>query len=234
MGVEGTQAARRTQYAALPYRVRQDGAVQIRLITSRETRRWVIPKGWPMKGISPAKAAAVEAYEEAGLVGNIAHEPVGTYTYEKRLSVRSVTCDVLVFPLKVKRKLQSWPERSQRVGFWFTIESAAAAVNEEDLKQLILEFGEQMATKWKDKLEADQQKVKAKKAAAPQAKKAATPQKQSSPAPASSDAPEGTKADAGAKKAKASPQKASRPKSGPKGSGQGAPKKSSPKGKNNS
>ncbi len=166
MQVEGTQAGRRMQYAALPYRVRQDGTVQIRLITSRETRRWVIPKGWPMKGMSPSKAASVEAYEEAGLIGNITREPLGMYTYEKRLSVRSVTCDVQVFPLKVKRKLQSWPERSQRVGFWFTIESAAAAVNEEDLKQLILSFGEAMARKWDEKLAATRSKAKAKKNAA--------------------------------------------------------------------
>ncbi len=143
--------SRRVQYAALPYRVRQDGAVQIRLITSRETRRWVIPKGWPMKGLSPSKAAAREAYEEAGLLGSMSRKPVGMYSYEKRLSVRSVLCDVMVFPLKVKRKLQNWPERSQRVGFWFTIESAAFAVNEEELKMLILDFGDLMALKWEEK-----------------------------------------------------------------------------------
>lgn len=142
---------RKVQYAALPYRVRQDGTVQIRLITSRETRRWVIPKGWPMKGLSPSKAAAREAYEEAGLLGSMSRKPVGMYSYEKRLSVRSVPCDVMVFPLKVKRKLQDWPERSERVGFWFTIESAAFAVNEDELKALILDFGDLMARKWEEK-----------------------------------------------------------------------------------
>lgn len=153
--------SRRVQYAALPYRVRQDGAVQIRLITSRETRRWVIPKGWPMKGLSPSKAAAREAYEEAGVLGSMSRKPVGMYSYEKRLSVRSVLCDVMVFPLKVKRKLQNWPERSQRVGFWFTIESAAFAVNEEELKLLILDFGDLMARKWEEKKKP---KAKAKEA----------------------------------------------------------------------
>ncbi|MFG1268794.1 NUDIX hydrolase [Xanthobacter sp. DSM 14520] len=160
----GGSSGRRVQYAALPYRVRRDGEVQIRLITSRETRRWVIPKGWPMKGLSPPKAAAREAYEEAGLVGVISREPLGMYTYEKRLGTRSVLCDVLVFPLKVKRLLEKWPERFQRYGFWFSIDSAAAAVQEEDLSELIRSFGEIMARKWEaERLEAEQ-KTKAKAA----------------------------------------------------------------------
>ncbi|WP_443266996.1 NUDIX hydrolase [Xanthobacter sp. NM-25] len=149
MAVAGNgHPGRRVQYAALPYRVRRDGEVQLRLITSRETRRWVIPKGWPMKGLSPSKAAAREAYEEAGLVGIVGREALGMYTYEKNLGLRSVLCDVMVFPLKVKRHLHKWPERSQRVGFWFSIDSAAAAVQEEELKLLILAFGAHMAARW--------------------------------------------------------------------------------------
>lgn len=148
-----SSAGRRVQYAALPYRQRQDGEVQVRLVTSRETRRWVLPKGWPMKGVAPHKAAAREAFEEAGLIGSTSRSAVGLYTYEKRLSAtRSVTCDVLVFPMKVKRYLKKWPERSQRIGFWFTIESAAAAVQEEDLRDLILRFGEIMADRHAAKL----------------------------------------------------------------------------------
>lgn len=150
----GAPSGRRVQYAALPYRVRRDGEVQIRLITSRETRRWVIPKGWPIKGLTPPKTAAREAYEEAGLVGVIAREAIGLYTYEKRLGVRSVLCDVLVFPFKVKRLLQKWPERFQRYGFWFSIETAAAAVQEEDLAALIVSFGAVMARRLEEKQRA--------------------------------------------------------------------------------
>ncbi len=146
--VPTSRASRRVQYAALPYRQRQDGEIQIRLITSRETRRWVIPKGWPMKGLSPSKAAAREAYEEAGLLGTISSEPLGLYSYDKRLTLRSVPCDVMVFPLKVKRYVKKWPERSERVGFWFSVESAAAAVQEEDLCAIILAFGDMMATRF--------------------------------------------------------------------------------------
>src|SRR3954470_23354950 len=73
------------QYAALPYRRRADGAMEILLVTSRETKRWVIPKGWPIKGRRPHVAAAREALEEAGLVGRVDKEPIGTYRYNKRL-----------------------------------------------------------------------------------------------------------------------------------------------------
>ncbi|MDQ0506642.1 NUDIX hydrolase [Xanthobacter agilis] len=163
---------RRVQYAALPYRVRSDGEVQVRLITSRETRRWVIPKGWPIKGLSPAKTAAREAYEEAGLMGAIARDAVGIYTYEKNLGIRSVLCDVMVFPLKVKRHLQKWPERSQRYGFWFSIDTAAAAVQEEDLKGLILSFGEFMAVRLAAKREAEAAAAAKKKDVKPASKSA--------------------------------------------------------------
>lgn len=156
------RSGRRVQYAALPYRIRRDGTVEVRLITSRETRRWVIPKGWPMKGVTPAKAAARETFEEAGLLGTVSRKPLGLYTYDKRLANRTVPCDVMVFPLKVKRQLRNWPERSQRFGFWFSIESAAAAVLEEELKELIFAFGEIMA----QKLEAKRAQAKASRASA--------------------------------------------------------------------
>ncbi|QTL05424.1 NUDIX hydrolase [Aquabacter sp. L1I39] len=148
--------------------------MQLRLVTSRETRRWVIPKGWPMKGIPPHKAAAREAYEEAGLLGSIASTPLGIYRYDKRLSAtRSVLCDVMVFPMKVKRYLKKWPERSQRVGFWFSIETAASVVQEPELASLILEFGTLMAERHAEK-RAKQEALAQAKAAEATPKQAAT------------------------------------------------------------
>ncbi len=175
--VPSPRGTRRVQYAALPYRQRQDGEIQIRLITSRETRRWVIPKGWPMKDLSPSKAAAREAYEEAGLLGSISSEPLGLYSYDKRLTLKTVPCDVMVFPLKVKRYVKKWPERSERFGFWFSVESAAAAVQEEDLRLIILAFGDLMAARFAEKRSrqpADAARVEMEGASpAPKAKKAA-------------------------------------------------------------
>ena len=76
----------RAQFAALPWRLGAEGAVEVLLITSRETRRWVIPKGWPIKGRSSAKSAAREAFEEAGVVGKIGKAPIGVFAYDKALT----------------------------------------------------------------------------------------------------------------------------------------------------
>src|SRR5262249_27670124 len=67
--------ARRVQYAALPYRLRGRSRTEVMLVTSRETRRWIIPKGWPHKGKAPHHSAAREAFEEAGVVGTIKYGP---------------------------------------------------------------------------------------------------------------------------------------------------------------
>jgi len=89
------------QYAALPWRT-AGRQVQILLITSRRTRRWVIPKGWPMRGLKPQHAAAIEASEEAGLVGQIDERPFGAYHYAKELKRGPpVDVEVHVFPFRV-------------------------------------------------------------------------------------------------------------------------------------
>jgi len=135
-----SSAEPRTQYAALPWRSGEAG-VEVMLITSRETRRWVIPKGWPIGGIGPAASAAQEAYEEAGVEGSIRKKSLGTYRYEKRLkdgTVRPVS--VLVFPLKVKVEHAEWPERPQREVRWASVDEAAELVDEPKLKKLIARF----------------------------------------------------------------------------------------------
>ena len=131
----------RQQYAALPFRRAKGGSAEIMLITSRDTGRWVIPKGWPIRGLKPSATAAREALEEAGLVGQIAKRPLGSFTYEKRLDEGlSVVCTVEVFPFKVKGQRKSWPEKKQRRGRWFAAEEAAEAVAEPDLRALIERF----------------------------------------------------------------------------------------------
>ncbi|HEX2018774.1 MAG TPA: NUDIX hydrolase, partial [Aurantimonas sp.] len=77
-----TKIKRRKQFAALPFRTDADG-VEVLLVTSRDTGRWVIPKGWPMKNRRPHRAAAIEAFEEAGVVGKASKVPMGTYDYDK-------------------------------------------------------------------------------------------------------------------------------------------------------
>src|ERR1700681_2216499 len=111
-GPKKKDAARRVQYAALPFRRRATSRVQVVLVTSRETGRWIIPKGWPIRRKAPHASAAREALEEAGVVGSVGRDPIGTYSYEKRLAGGSiVTCEVRVFSLEVKsqRSFQAQP-----------------------------------------------------------------------------------------------------------------------------
>jgi 8-oxo-dGTP pyrophosphatase MutT (NUDIX family) len=126
------------QFAALPL-MRQDGETLVMLVTSRETRRWILPKGWAEPGLAPHQLAAKEAFEEAGLVGEVDPTPVGTYRYAKRLrSGREVTLEVGVFALWVERQLEDWPERKQRETKWFTLSQAALAAEEGELVTLLL------------------------------------------------------------------------------------------------
>ena len=94
-----------TQFAALPWRLCEGGTREIMLPTSGGAGRWVIPKGWPIKGRKPAEAAAREAYEEAGLIGHIVGKrPIGNFHYPKRLSMGEVLCQVRVFLFRVDRQ----------------------------------------------------------------------------------------------------------------------------------
>lgn len=129
------------QVAALPWRVGEEGR-QILMITSRETRRWVIPKGGRMAGKTDPQAAAIEAMEEAGVQGRIADSPVGVFRYAKRLkSGLDRPCVVAVYPLRVVIQLGDWPEAHQRERRWMTPDEAAASVDEPDLARLIAAFG---------------------------------------------------------------------------------------------
>jgi 8-oxo-dGTP pyrophosphatase MutT (NUDIX family) len=129
------------QYAALPYRV-VGQRVEILLITSRDTRRWVIPKGWPMQGLRPHETAAVEAMEEAGLIGQIEERPIGAYRYLKALKDhREIAVQVTVFPVLVTGQEERWKEQGQRECAWFRYTRAAALVAEPSLRRLIRDFG---------------------------------------------------------------------------------------------
>jgi 8-oxo-dGTP pyrophosphatase MutT (NUDIX family) len=137
----GAASEPRQQYAALPWRM-GDG-VEILLASSRDTRRWVIPKGWPMKGREPHIAAAIEAQQEAGLTGKIEKTKIGSFHYQKRMkNGAAILCRVDVFPMRVLRQAKHWPEQGQRVTQWFTYADAAEEVSESELRALILAFGE--------------------------------------------------------------------------------------------
>jgi 8-oxo-dGTP pyrophosphatase MutT (NUDIX family) len=131
------------QYGALPYRL--SPRTEVLLITSRETGRWVIPKGWAMTSKTRREAAAQEALEEAGVSGKIAREPLGTYDYMKFLkSGQGLPCRVTVFSLEVTQEHERWPEKAQRATRWFSWPEASAAVQEPGLASLIDAFGQSL------------------------------------------------------------------------------------------
>ncbi|WP_257539012.1 DUF47 family protein [Sphingobium sp. CFD-1] len=131
------------QIAALPYATDPDGSMRILLITSRDTRRWVIPKGNRIKGMAGHRAAEVEAYEEAGIHGIACPAPLGRYRYDKRRRKGGAREAVVeVFPLAVTDHLNQWPEKGQRELRWFPVAEAAQAVDEPDLQSIIAAFRE--------------------------------------------------------------------------------------------
>jgi 8-oxo-dGTP pyrophosphatase MutT (NUDIX family) len=136
----------RVQYGALPYRFNQDAALEILLVTTRGTRRWIVPKGWPVKGLRPAKSAAREAFEEAGVTGRIGNKPIGFFAYDKlHDEAGSTSCEVKVYPLLVKRQNHVWPESHQRTTQWVKPSRAIAVIKEPELKKLVATFAKRAA-----------------------------------------------------------------------------------------
>jgi 8-oxo-dGTP pyrophosphatase MutT (NUDIX family) len=135
-----TERAERRQVGALPWRRGADG-VEILLVTSRETRRWVVPKGGRMPGKTDAEAAVLEAFEEAGVEGRAALEPLGAFRYLKILKRRAPRwCVVAVYALEVVTQHAEWLEQAERERAWFPRDEAARRVDEPDLAALIAAF----------------------------------------------------------------------------------------------
>lgn len=149
--VTGTDC--RTQYGAVCWRMHR-GKVEVLLITSRDTGRWIIPKGWPISGMSPADTAAREAWEEAGVEGEVLAETLGAFGYDKTLAPRgsaagaeprSVPCSVQVYGLRVAGLKDKFPEKKERRRKWFGLEKAARKVAEPELRQLLLALPDRLA-----------------------------------------------------------------------------------------
>lgn len=130
----------RTQFAALCYRIRR-GKVQVLLITSRRSRRWIVPKGWPMDGKSPAASAAREAWEEAGVTGKAEDTCLGVYSFAKQVGDQNDTpCLAMLYPVRVISVAKAYPESGQRRRCWVSRKKAARMVGQPELARMILDF----------------------------------------------------------------------------------------------
>jgi 8-oxo-dGTP pyrophosphatase MutT (NUDIX family) len=134
--------ARNKQVAALPWR-RGEFGTEILLVTTRTTKRWLIPKGWPMDGKSDHQAAAIEAFEEAGVRGRTDATALGRYGYQKlsdKGKARYIT--VAVYALHVEQELSDWPEREERQRRWMSVQEASKIAGEPELVPLLEAFAE--------------------------------------------------------------------------------------------
>ncbi len=124
------------QVAALPVR-RNNGRTEVLLVTSRDTGRWIIPKGWQEKGLKGHECAAREAKEEAGVKGKIDPQAIGHFSYIKTERSDRGAVDVTVFLLSVQKEYKRWREYGQRERAWFAVDAAAENVQEPELSSII-------------------------------------------------------------------------------------------------
>jgi len=114
------------------------GTLEVLLVTTRGKKQWIVPKGWPMKGRKLSAAAAIEAFEEAGVTGEIKSASIGAIKHRKRIGGRDVQCAIKLYPLAVKRTLKKWPERSERKRQWFVGKKAVRKVTVKGLRRAII------------------------------------------------------------------------------------------------
>jgi 8-oxo-dGTP pyrophosphatase MutT (NUDIX family) len=128
----------RQQVAALCWRLNPH--LEILLVTSLRTKRWIVPKGWPETGLTLAQSAAREALEEAGVTGEISSDPIGHYNYVKEKAGHGLPVKVVIFSLKVTRQRRIWAEKGAREIAWLAAETAAARIGERGLRHLLMNF----------------------------------------------------------------------------------------------
>lgn len=130
----------RTQFGALCWR-RVGDTVQVLLVTSRRSKRWIVPKGWPVDGATPAESAATEAFEEAGVKGKALPSCLGIFSYNKEVyEGENLPCVVALFPVEVKIVLNDWPEKDERRRKWLPLKKAAKKVDDPELGAILAGF----------------------------------------------------------------------------------------------
>lgn len=133
------------QFGALPYKV-VDGQLVVLLITSRGRGKWIFPKGGQMPGKTPWESAAHEAYEEAGVEGEIEHEPIGSY-FLPVTPERPAPVEVKIFPLRVTSQREDWKEQGQRYRHWAVLAEARRLITHDGLAEVAVALGQREAGK---------------------------------------------------------------------------------------
>ena len=135
----GTKTDVRSQFAALCYRYKKE-KLQVCLVTSRGTGRWILPKGWPMHKQTPAEAAAQEAWEEAGLIGRPIDHCLGVFSSIKPIDNETTPILVMVYPVHISKVASEWPEMNQRQRKWMSLKKASKNLTEPELIRIVSTF----------------------------------------------------------------------------------------------
>jgi 8-oxo-dGTP pyrophosphatase MutT (NUDIX family) len=138
----GGDVAKR-QAGAIPYTVVQ-GEVVFLLITSRGSGRWIFPKGDPIDGLEPWDAAAQEALEEAGIEGEVDPRPLGVYRTFKTLAIRRKVIEVELYPLRVTRQFDDWPEKGHRHRHWAILAEAKRLISDPQIAQMAIRLSQRV------------------------------------------------------------------------------------------
>lgn len=135
---DGTGEEERAQYGVLPWRVGRRGDLRILLITDRDRAEWGVPKGWPVEGRVPFMSAALDAFEEAGIIGDIDSRPLTDYTHVRQHDDGTqLACRVTLFAMRVRGTLLQWKEGSERQRRWFAADEAADRIENVELARFV-------------------------------------------------------------------------------------------------
>ena len=134
------------QIAALPVRLSADGTVDVYLVTSRGSGRWIIPKGNPIRGLAPQDVAAREAREEAGLVGPVLSRRLGSFEFQRVRGVVGETCLIDVYPMHVEKQLKDFPEKRDRTVRLCNLDTALAIVASRPLAEIIENYAMELVS----------------------------------------------------------------------------------------
>lgn len=123
------------QSGAIPYTV-VDGKAVFLIVTSRRTGRWIFPKGGVIEGKTPWESAAQEAFEEAGIEGHVETVPIGAYRDLKTAGMRRLPIEVDLYPLRLLRQLDDWPEKRNRHRHWVILPEAKRLLSNPRMAEL--------------------------------------------------------------------------------------------------
>lgn len=129
----------RAQVAALCFRYKND-KLQVCIVTTRNTGRWILPRGWPTHKKTAHQGAAIEAYEEAGVKGTVFPDAIGTYAYDKPIGDELAPVLVVVYAIHATNVAKKWPEKHQRKRRWLSPKKATAKLQEPGLRHIVANF----------------------------------------------------------------------------------------------